>query len=122
MIGLMFAAMIAAPAPAIDTRQMGAETVINFAANGGLRGWDPGEPRSGIVYVRDRRERWYQVTLTGPCVTNRSLDELTYTTDNTGTFDRFSRVKVGQYPNQVCGVTSIRNSLPPKGQAGYKPS
>ena len=124
MIGLMMAAMIAAPATAPTTTQraIGAEATIPFASNGGLRSWQAGEPRSGILYVRDRRERWYEVALTGPCTTNRALDRLTYTTDAIGTFDRFSQVAVGQYPNQVCGVTSIRNSLPPRGQPGYKPN
>ena len=97
---------------------LGHETTIPFAGNGGLRDWEPGVPNSGVVYVRDRRQRWYQVTLTGPCVRDRALDTLSYTTDTNGTFDRFSRVSVARYPQQVCGVTSIRTSLPPPARHG----
>ena len=110
-------ALAAAPVMAADPAT-GRETVITFAANGGLRHWTPGAPGSGIVYVRDRTERWYQIRLTGPCVQDRALDTLTYTTDNAGTFDRFSRVSVARYPGRVCGVTSIRASAAPPGEPG----
>lgn len=121
MISLLAVALIAAspaPAPAQDRRAIGAETVIVNAGNGGLRDWQAGPPNSSIVYVRDRTLRWYRVSLSGPCVRDRGLDTLTYTTDTNGTFDRFSRVTVRRYPNRVCGVRSIVNSLPPKGQPG----
>ena len=113
------AALVAAPALAAD-RLLDPETTITFAGNGGLRDWQPGPPDSGIVYVRDRTQRWYRVTLTGPCVRDRALDTLTYTTNTNGTFDRFSRVSVRRYPDQVCGVASIRTSLPPPGQPGAR--
>ena len=114
-------ALIAAIASPVAAKwQPGVETKITFASNGGLRDWEPGPPNSGIVYVRDRAEHWYQVTLSGPCVRDRALDRLTYTTDNTGTFDRFSRVKVGRFPDQVCGVEGIKTSLPPPSRRSLK--
>lgn len=112
------AAALAAPAMGQRPQPFGTETVITFAGNGGLRDWQPGPPNSGVVYVRDRNLHWYRVQLTGPCARDRALDTLTYTTDVNGTFDRFSRVKLARYPGQICGVTSIRTSPPPKGQPG----
>ena len=102
--------------PTFAAEPLGKETVITNVGNGGLRDWQAGPPRSGVLYVRDRTNRWYRVTLTGPCITDRALDTLTYTTDSTGAFDRFSRINVARYPKRVCGVRSIQTSLPPKGQ------
>lgn len=116
---ILTAALAASAAGAADRhRPIGVETVIPFAANGGLRDWQAGPPRSGVIFVKDRREQWYRVTLSGPCTTNRAMDSIDYKTDANGVFDRFSTLTVGQYPNQICGVTSIRTSLPPKGQPG----
>lgn len=111
---LIALSLLATPAFAADP--LGKETVITNAGNGGLRNWQAGPARSGVLYVRDRTDRWYQVTLTGPCTTDTALDTLTYTTDPTGTFDRFSRVRVARYPNRICGVRSIKTSSAPKGQ------
>lgn len=119
MIALLFVAGLAGAAPA--DRPVGRETTIEFASNGGLRDWQRGPAGSDIVYVRDRTERWYQVTLTGPCARYATQDALVYTTDNNGTFDTFSRVSVPrQMPGAVCGVTSIKTSLPPPGQPGAR--
>ncbi len=96
---------------------LGAETTITFASNGGIRNYHPGEP--GIVYLQDRRLRWYRVRLSGDCLQSRTgLDTLAFETDVTGTFDRFSTIRSSRFPAQVCGVTSIRSSLPPAGQPG----
>ena len=120
MINLLAALALAASpgTPQGPPPLLGPETTIQYASGGGLRDWQPGPPHSGIVYVRDRRLHWYQVTLTGPCVTDSALDSLHYTTDAIGQFDRFSRITVGRYPERTCGVTSIRASAPPPGQPG----
>ena len=120
MINLLVAAALAASPGAAHgpARVLGAETPIPCASGGGLRDWQAGLPRSGILYVRDRLEQWYQISLTGPCTTDAALDTLQYTTDVTGQFDRYSRVTVGRYPGRVCGVTGIRFSAPPPGQPG----
>jgi hypothetical protein len=112
-----FIAMALATSPVAP---LGKETVITNAGGGTLREWQAGPARSGIVYVRDRREQWYQVTLTGPCTTDTALDTLTYTTDVNGTFDRFSRIKVARYPNRICGISSIKTSLAPEGKVGLR--
>ncbi|USU08496.1 hypothetical protein NF700_15745 [Sphingomonadaceae bacterium OTU29MARTA1] len=118
LLGTLSIILLASPVLARDDRAIGRETVIGFASGGGLRDWQAGPPNSGIVYVRDRTLRWYRVQLTGPCIKDRALDTLTYTTDPNGTFDRFSRVSLRRFPNQICGVRSIKTSLPPKGQPG----
>jgi len=100
---------------------IGPETVITFASNGNLREWTRGPNGAGILYVRDRTQRWYQVTLTGPCRLDRPLDTLSYTTDPNGTFDRFSRLRVARLPNQNCGVRTIRESTPPTGYPQTRP-
>jgi hypothetical protein len=115
---MLFALALMAAADTLPDPKVGKETVISFASGGGLRDWQAGAPDSGILYVRDRTQHWYQVTLSGPCVKNAVPDNMTYTTDINGTFDKFSMVQFGRYPNQTCGVTSIRTSTPPPGQPG----
>ncbi|WP_288936828.1 DUF6491 family protein [uncultured Sphingomonas sp.] len=118
VLPMLVTALLGSTATARPQRALDKETVISFAAGGGLRDWQPGPTGSNIVYVRDRTLNWYRVTLTGPCARDRALDTLTYTTDPNGTFDRFSRVSVARFPNQTCGVTSIRTSAPPAGWPG----
>lgn len=110
---------LAAPATA-QPRPVGTETVIPFAASGNLREWQRGGAQSDVLYVRDRTEQWYRVTLTGPCRLDQPLDTLSYTTDASGTFDRFSTIRVARFPQQTCGVQSIRTSLPPEGHQGKR--
>ena len=116
----LLALAFAAPAAA-DPRPIGTETVITFAGGGGLRDWQRGGVESDTLFVRDRTEQWYRVTLTGPCRFDRPQDTLSYTTDTAGTFDRFSQIRVARYPEQLCGVKSIRTSLPPAGRQGRRP-
>lgn len=117
-------AIVLAPATASAQRSrvvVGKETTISYAANGGLRNWQAGPRGSNIVHVQDRRMRWYQVTLSGPCIRERSSFPLQFRTRNDGQFDRFSQVWSRDRPGAICGVKSIKTSLPPKGQPGYKP-
>lgn len=121
MLIMLLPLLALASAAAADSEPIGKETVIRFAGGGNLREWQRGGPKSDVLYVRDRTERWYKVTLTGPCRFDRPLDTLSYTTDPTGTFDRFSRIRVARFPDQSCGVKSIRISLPPEGHQGHRP-
>jgi hypothetical protein len=100
-------------------RPIGQETTIPFASNGGIRNWEAGPPKSGIIYVQDRRLDWYRVEMSGPCIESRGGPlTVVYTTDNSGAFDRFSRLTFPDYAGRTCGVTSIKTSLPPPGQPG----
>jgi hypothetical protein len=124
VISLMAASIGAAGASNAADRQrpIGTETTIAFAGGGGLRNWQVGPRGTNTVFVQDLQLRWYRVTLTGPCAERGDPGTLIYTTDNSGTFDRFSRVKAPENSLYgACGVTSIKTSLPPKGQPGYKP-
>jgi hypothetical protein len=117
MLTILLAAMIL---PAPSTPVQGQETVITSAANGGLRDWERG-PEPDTLLVRDRTERWYRIVLSGDCPSSGSLDALTYTTDVTGRFDRFSRLRFLRYPNVICGVRSITRSAPPLSRQTRKP-
>jgi hypothetical protein len=116
------ALLLTAGSAAAQQRQLDKETSIAFAANGGLRNWQGGPPGSNIVYVQDRTLRWYKVTLTGPCIDKRRFEAMQYRTGPDGRFDRFSQVWSTHFPQARCGVTSIRTSLAPKGQPGYRPA
>ncbi len=100
-------------------REIGAETKITFAANGGIRNWQAGPPDSGVLYMQDRSLNWYKVEMSGPCIQSRG-GPLTvhYTTDTNGTFDRFSTLSFPDYGERTCGVKSITASTPPPGQPG----
>src|SRR3546814_5595820 len=68
-------------------------TKITNAGHGGIRNWQAGPPRSGILYMQDRSFKWYEVTMSGPCIESHAGPvAVVYTTDNNGTFDRFSNV------------------------------
>jgi len=116
----MPAMLLLAAALASQTAPVGKETTISFASNGGLTNWVAGPPGSDIVYVRDRTLHWYRVALSGDCIARDPSFTLAYTTDATGTFDRFSRVSNLRFPNRACGVTSIRRSAPPPDQPGAR--
>jgi hypothetical protein len=100
-------------------RQVGVETTIPYAANGGIRNWESGPADSGIIYVQDRRLRWYKVEMSGPCL-QTDVGPLTvqYTTNAVGAFDTFSKLTFPDYANRTCGVKRITTSLPPPGQPG----
>lgn len=115
MITLLLIALAAA-SPAQTQPVAPKETVIHFAANGGISNIQPGPPRSNLVYLQDRRLQWYRVTLTDPCLPDRTLQTVTFTTDVSGTFDRFSRIGSLRFLGRVCGVTSIVESPAPPGQ------
>lgn len=120
IFGVAAALAIASTANAAQHgREIGKETTIPFASNGGIRNWEAGPPKSGIVYVQDRRLDWYRVEMSGPCIQSKGGPlTVLYTTDNGGAFDTFSKLTFPDYANRTCGVKSITTSLPPPGQPG----
>jgi hypothetical protein len=120
IFGLAAAFAIASTANAAQHgREIGKVTTIPFASNGGIRNWEAGPPKSGIIYVQDRRLDWYRVAMSGPCIQSRGGPlTVLYTTDNGGRFDTFSKLTFPDYGNRTCGVKSITTSLPPPGQPG----
>ncbi|WP_174279143.1 DUF6491 family protein [Sphingomonas bacterium] len=118
MLFALALSLVAGGSAQARSRPLGAETTIPFASNGGLRDWQRGGAQSDALWVRDRTEQWYLVRLSGRCRFDFPLDTLIYTTDPSGIFDRFSTVRVGSEPYQVCGVRSIVASAPPPGHEG----
>ena len=113
------AAFATSASAAQHQRPIGKETTIAFASNGGIRNWEAGPPKSGIIYVQDRRLDWYRVEMSGPCIESKGGPlTVVYTTDNGGAFDTFSRLTFPDYGHRTCGVKSITTSLPPPGQPG----
>ena len=111
--------LAAGASAAQHSRPIGKETSIPFASNGGIRNWEAGPPKSGIIYVQDRRLDWYRVEMSGPCIQSKGGPlTVIYTTDNSGMFDTFSKLTFPDYANRTCGVKSITTSLPPPGQPG----
>jgi hypothetical protein len=123
LVGLAIAPMFAGAAQA-QSRQprLGEETVIDFAANGGITDWERDRSDRNAVFVRDRRNRWYRVTLSGPCLADfPSNNTMGYRTDPTGRFDRFSTVWSLRFPQQRCAVSSVKTSLAPPSRKSRKP-
>ena len=121
MLTLMTSAALVLAAQAAPTAAptvSAEETTIPFAAGGGIRNFEAGPAGSNIVYLQSRTLRWYRVTLSGPCLPDRTLQTLTFRTDVNGTFDRFSQIGSTRYPNRVCAVNSVVRSDPPPGQPG----
>jgi len=114
---LAFAAQIV-PTPAA-TAVSGQETSIPFAA-GAIRNFQAGPVGSNIIYLQSRTLRWYRVTLSGPCLPDRTLQTLIFKTNGNGSFDRFSQIGSTRYPNRLCAVNSVVRSAPPLGQPGAK--
>lgn len=87
------------------------ETVIPFAANGGIREYHFGE--GDVTFLRDRANRWYRVALNKGCLAgfgDRSV--VAFDTQSDGQLDRSSRVLFAQ-PRTTCLIDSIRRSAPP---------
>lgn len=112
-------ALAGCAAPMQRQREPTAETRITFASNGGIRNWEAGPPRSGVLYMQDRRLDWYRVKMSGLCIATKGGPiTVRYTTDANGTFDRFSTLSFPDFGDRTCGVESITRSPPPPGQPG----
>lgn len=110
--GLIAGAVAAPVAATAQDRAVGRETTIAFAANGGLSNWQAGPSGSNSVFVQDRRGLWYQLKLSGACLTSVS-DGLGYETNNAGGVDLNSPIWSLRNPNARCGIESIKTSNAP---------
>lgn len=121
---LLFAAavgtVLTAPAQAQTRPMIGQETTIAFASNGGIRNWERGPRGSGILFLQDRTQRWYQVQLSGPCLDYTNRPTLIYQTDPTGRLDTFSTISSVDRPQLRCSIKSIKHSLAPPQQKSRK--
>ena len=103
----------AAYPPMGANRLAGGETIIPFAANGGIVDWHATNNQS--IYLRDRAGHWYYVTLAAPCPNLPFNPNISFSTDASGNFDRFSTIIT---PNYRCSVQSIVRSETPVGKGG----
>lgn len=114
-LSLTLALFTTALPAAAQVRTYGGETVISNAANGGIRIVERGAPDGSMLYMLDRTQRWYQVTLSGPCFPNPTNDTLIYRTAIDNRLDRLSQIASTRFPGRVCRVTSIlRSDAPPQ--------
>lgn len=86
----------------------GGETIIPFAANGGIVDWHAENDRS--IFLRDRAGHWYFVTLASACPGLQFNQNILFSTDPSGNFDRFSAISTRDYR---CAVQSIVRSGAP---------
>ena len=110
-------ALLATALPAsAQVKTYGEQTFIIDVGNGGIRRFDKAGGDGSTISLQDRRQRWYQVVLTGPCFPDVGQDTIVYRTNPDGRFDRFSYVGSTRYPGRTCGVTSVLRSDAPPGQ------
>ncbi|WP_147276261.1 hypothetical protein [Sphingomonas aracearum] len=118
LVSFALAATVSLPAALHAQKEpQGKETTIDFAA-GGIINFQPEGRDSNIVYLQDRRLRWYKVTLTGPCLPDATQNTIVYRPSPGNRLDRFSSISSTRYPQLNCGITSITTSAPPPGQPG----
>ena len=100
-------AAIAAPAAAspAPSPERGPEVRIPFPARGGIRSFHA--EGDEILYIQDRRKRWYRAELYGPCLGLGHALGIGYDTRGTSSFDRFSHIIVGA---ERCAIRSLTAS------------
>jgi Family of unknown function (DUF6491) len=96
------ASMAAAPAPA-------GEAQIPFA-NQSIWKWQVVD--NNTVLIQDRGRRWFKATLWGNCINLSFAQTLSFVSNPTGTFDKFSSIRFG---DQRCPLRSlVATTAPPK--------
>jgi hypothetical protein len=113
VIALAGVAALAGPAAAAPPpSDRAAEVRIPFPGRGGIRSFHA--EGDEILYIQDRRKRWYRAELYGPCLGLGHALAIGYDTRGTGSFDRFSHIIVGR---ERCAIQSLTASDgPPRKQ------
>ena len=106
-------AALSACAPTQMQPVTAADTVIPFAANGGIRDWYANSEQS--IYLRARTGRWYLATFNGLCPNLPAAQTIQFGTDAGGSFDRFSSI-VTEYGR--CQVGSVVAAEAPRAKGG----
>jgi hypothetical protein len=71
------------------------------------------------VLIQDRGRKWYKATLQAPCFNLPFTQELGFESNPTGTFDKFSSIRVRE---QRCPLISlVETTPPPKKSKAKKP-
>ncbi len=111
---ILFAALAAAlAAPSLaapPTGPAGEEVSIAFVNFGGIRNFRADDDEE-VVYLEDRRRRWYRAELIGPCRGIRWAHRIAVDTRGSSTFDRFSTLIV---EGERCQLGSLTRSEKPE--------
>jgi hypothetical protein len=107
------AALLAAPlaaAPA-HTTLPGVSDEETTISHGGIREWERGH--GDVLFVRDSADHWYRLQLNQGCLKGpMQLDQLVVENGNSTRIDRFTKIRIPK-DLRLCGITSIRASVPP---------
>ena len=72
------------------------------------------------VLIQDRGRKWYKATLLGHCINLSVADKLGFESNPSGTFDKFSSIRVG---GERCPLKSlVETSAPPKKSKAKNPA
>lgn len=86
------------------------EASIPFANHDGIYTWQVENNRSLLIQGQNRK--WYRATLMSSCFDLPFAEQLAFETNPSGSFDKFSAIKVR---GQRCPVTSlVETTAPPK--------
>jgi hypothetical protein len=111
---LLAAAFAASPALAESPlRSERAEASIPFVSHPrAIRSFEAVEDH--LLYLQDRRGRWYLAELAGPCFGLRWANRIGYDTKGGMSLDRFSTILVD---GERCRILSLTHSSPPPRKA-----
>jgi hypothetical protein len=105
----------ASPAPAAaaapgasPAAQPEPEAQIPFANKGAIWSWQVVDNKT--VLIQGRGRQWYKATLMGNCHNLVFKDTLAFLPNPSGTFDKFSQIRVR---GQVCPLTSLVKTTAP---------
>jgi|SRR5271165_5366295 len=97
------------PAPATpDASSQPREARIAFANKGGIWDWQVIDNKT--VLIESRGRQWYKATLFGNCINLSFAQRLSFESNPSGTFDKFSKILVG---GQRCPLESLVETTPP---------
>jgi len=108
LAGLLLASVMVPAAAFAAQHRIGEESVIDDAGNGGIRGYDI--VARDTLFVRDRRNNWYKLSLTSDCFKSTVPQAVSFKTDASGRLDRMSKIRTREH---LCGIASIVAAPPP---------
>jgi len=113
---LLLLAAAAAPAPPESGPPRGPETSIPFVNHPrAIRTFEA--VGDDVVYLQDRRSRWYRAELGGPCFGLRWANRIGYDTRGSLSLNRFSAILVD---DERCPIVSLTRSEPPPRRHGKR--
>jgi hypothetical protein len=106
----------AAPATAVASSPA-PEAQIPFANKGGIWKWQVVD--NNTVLIESRGRKWYKATLFGNCINLSFAQRMSFESNPSGTFDKFSAIRSG---NQRCPLVSLVETAAPQKKPNAKKS